>query len=195
MAKLGDYCLWGKIDYIKEVAEGIQSISTPGHGGYKLDRKRNSMVHPAWRKKGGWYEEDCEYAIVWYTFPEAIVNTREHKPMTRDEVISESVYTLKNSYPDEYETVTGEKVTAEESRKVAEREFLAKHANDYIVVCAYGDWHKDVPSGMVGVEATLGGDRTIHGKRKYFLLPEDEYDTRDQFGYVIKPGANIWNKR
>lgn len=160
MVKVGDYCLWGKINYIKKVAEGIQEVRTPGHGGYKLDRKHNSVIHPTWRKKSGWYEKDREYAIVWYTFPEDIV---KHKLMTQNEVISQAVYTLKNYYPDEYEDVTGEKVTAQESRKVAEREFAFKHANDYLVV-------------NPGYTSSNGDITFHHGKSECFLVPGDKVD-------------------
>lgn len=61
---------WGKPDHQEEVAYGILRVDTPSHGGYKLDRTRNAEVDPSWRINGGWYEEDCDWAIVALTFPQ-----------------------------------------------------------------------------------------------------------------------------
>ena len=61
---------WGRIQNAYTVADGIFLVSTAGHGGAKLDRKRNAQVPKPWRSKGGWYEEDCDWAIVALTFPE-----------------------------------------------------------------------------------------------------------------------------
>ena len=51
-------------------AEGIISHSTSGHGGFHLSPDRNRSVDASVRSTGGWYEEDCEWAIVALTFPE-----------------------------------------------------------------------------------------------------------------------------
>jgi len=60
---------WGRIQHAYTVAPGIFLASTSGHDGVKLDRERNALVDPLWRKPGGWYEGDCEWAIVALTFP------------------------------------------------------------------------------------------------------------------------------
>lgn len=55
---------WGRSDYAKEYAPGIVWYGTPSHGGFKLDRERNAAVPDYMRREGGWYEEDCDWAIV-----------------------------------------------------------------------------------------------------------------------------------
>lgn len=168
---------WGKADHVKEVAPGIWQFGTSGHGGFKLDRERNAMVHHAWRKAGGWYEEDCEWARVALTFPEHFTEKEcEH-----------ATSTAKRYTPDEYTAVTGTAVTLEESSVLRERAFRAAFADKYVARSVWGDWHAAVPKGFVGVYATLGGANTapmVH-EGKYFLVTEAEYGARGEFGFVV----------
>lgn len=62
--KVGGRTPWGGADHVNEVVRGVFAVSTPGHGGLKLDRVRNAKVPAATRQKGGFYEEDCEVFIV-----------------------------------------------------------------------------------------------------------------------------------
>lgn len=66
---------WGKVQSAKDVAPGITRIETASHGGYRLNSVANAKVELALRKgtfeglgMKGWYEEDCDWAIVVYTF-------------------------------------------------------------------------------------------------------------------------------
>jgi len=68
---------WGKAQSVSEVADGIFSYSTSSHGGYKLSPRRNAEVLMILKKATcgqlgmkGWYEEDCDWAIVVYSFPQ-----------------------------------------------------------------------------------------------------------------------------
>ena len=67
---------WGPSDHQTHVAPGIVFHSTPSHGGYHLDAKRNAQVlakFPGFRTfcgSVGWYEEDCDWAAVALTFPD-----------------------------------------------------------------------------------------------------------------------------
>jgi hypothetical protein len=162
---------WGQSDHEKYYTEdkGITFYSTPGHGGFFLTKDYNDKVHEALRQEPAWYEEDCEAAKIVYTFPE-LFKYSSYDPIP----------TIKGYFPDEWERMTGEKVTAEDSSIVADREFHAANEGKYIVICAYGDWHRNVPEGMVGVVATLNGARKQSEFReklemKYFLVPKDEY--------------------
>jgi hypothetical protein len=66
---------WGKSDHAQKVARGIMWYSTPSHGGYHLSKGRlKSMPDPyrsfqPWAGEG-WYEEDCDWALVILSFPE-----------------------------------------------------------------------------------------------------------------------------
>ncbi len=66
---------WGKAQSVKEVGPGILSYSTALHGGYYLDPTTNAKVSQVLKKATfgelglkGWYEEDCDWAIVVFTF-------------------------------------------------------------------------------------------------------------------------------
>jgi len=68
---------WGLSQDTEKVTRGINFYSTASHGGYKLSKKMNEKVHPAFKREGwagmahkGWYEEDCDWAIVVFTFPQ-----------------------------------------------------------------------------------------------------------------------------
>jgi hypothetical protein len=70
-------------------------------------------------------------------------------------------------------------------------EFYAANADNWITVCAFGDWHAQVPKDFVGVVAMQGGrssfhaDQSIAGKpERFFLVPKDEY-TGGARGFVI----------
>jgi hypothetical protein len=166
---------WGVSQSVTEVYPGIQSVSTAGHGGYKLDRKRNAMVHEAWRNVGGWYEEDCEWAIVALTF----------KYEFPAETVEGAIKTLKNWLPIQYSLVTGEQVALEESSKL--REIAAKEAakGKLQSFVAWGSWNKHVPEGFVGVCAKVDG-RDGAGEGRYFLIPAEEYDGRG-IVFVVDP--------
>lgn len=62
---------WGPSQDSYYVSEGIDFYSTASHGGYLLSPERNAEVRPEWRTKDRWYEEDCEWARVCMTFPDA----------------------------------------------------------------------------------------------------------------------------
>lgn len=188
---MGTRTPWGTAQSSTVKAPGIVSYSTAGHGGIKLDREHNAGVHPAWRKAGGWYEEDLDWAIVAFTYPEAFEDVeREHV-----------VATLRDWMPDEYTVATGEALTAENSRKLRHRAARIAYANAYIAVAAYGAWHKLVPTGFVGVTAVRGG-RLENGRyastdEKCFLVPADEYDVRthtdshvEGLGFVVDPARH-----
>lgn len=68
---------WGMSDRATAYGAGITFYGTPSHGGFHLDEATNAEV-PAYlradtfNKQGerGWYEEDCDWAIVAVVFPD-----------------------------------------------------------------------------------------------------------------------------
>lgn len=162
---------WGKVQDVREIAEGISFVSTAGHGGFKLDRQRNALIPKYFRRASGWYEEDCEAAIVMIFFPSHFKASQ----------VAVARATVKNWWPDEYESYFKVVVPESESYVKAERAFKFKFQNNYVVRAAWGSWHAKVPKGWVGVCAVRASD----GDTKYFLVPEDEYDNRSHFGFVI----------
>ena len=66
---------WGKAQLAQEIGPGIIRYSTASHGGYYLYPATNAKVPPVLKQSTcgglglqGWYEEDCDWAIVVYTF-------------------------------------------------------------------------------------------------------------------------------
>ena len=61
---------WGSIQHRTEIAPGIVSVTTAGHGGIWLSPDRQAVVAAAFPGfvpfvgEGAWYEEDCDWAIV-----------------------------------------------------------------------------------------------------------------------------------
>ena len=188
---------WGTIDHVSHWDVGITNVGTSGHGGVKLSPGRNRAVHEAWRRPGGWYEEDCEWAIVAVTFPECY--SPEHaalgKQMARD------------WFPDEYETVTGEQIKPGESYIRDKDEFATEHATDLVttaaLVAAPGTVERIVRDDgvtgglrlvsaeqqMVKVWARIGGRDSTSRQSRAFLVPASDYATRGRFGFVIADPA------
>lgn len=158
---------WGMSNSNTKYIRGIIFCGTPRHGGFHVSRMLNEKIHPAWRKADGWYEEDCEWAIVAITFPGAF---------TKEIMIAHA--TAKNYFPLEYEAATGIKVTPEESHTLRDIMFREEHKSDYIALSATTI---SIPEGFVGVFAGRGG-RLQNGLYpddvKHFIVPLDEYRER-----------------
>lgn len=67
---------WGQSQDVTDVADGVQFVSTAGHGGYRLSAARLARMPESLKtvtdfyKGGPWFEEDCEWARVAMAFPE-----------------------------------------------------------------------------------------------------------------------------
>lgn len=164
---------WGVSQGATVYAEGITVHSTAGHGGFKLSANRNRRIHPMLRAAGGWYEEDECWAIVAFTFPH-LFTAFERRCAER---------TLKDSFPDAWEAITGHQLKPGESRAKDQRAFETEHAADWIVVSAITSDHQ---RGFVECIATPGGKRGAGTEERRFLVPVAEYDI-GRFGFVIDP--------
>lgn len=176
---------WGSSQSSKKIAVGIMEYTTASHGGIHLSAKKNLLVHEAWRSRDGFYEEDCQWAIVACTFPTLFP---EH--------IHQARCTAKNYYPHEYAKVYDVVVQVSESMILQEEADIALHKEDWIGISAFGDWHPNVPKGKVGVVAVKGGRglRTayIEGKEeRWYLISAARYDDhtlRCRLGYIVQDG-------
>jgi hypothetical protein len=162
---------WGISQSTTVFVEGVESHSTAGHGGFKLSAERNGHVHPLLRAKDGWYEEDCAWAIVAITFPDLFTGF-ERRCAERS---------VKDSWPDAWETIFGVVLGPGESYEKDQRAFQASHAKDWIVVSAIASEHQ---KGFVECVATPGGRRGAGTEERRFLVPSDEYVV-GRFGFVI----------
>jgi len=65
---------WGHIQTRETLAPGIVAVTTASHGGIWLSWSRHKQVKERFGPTfagGPWYEEDCDWARVAVTFPEA----------------------------------------------------------------------------------------------------------------------------
>jgi len=161
---------WGASQCATVYADGVVSHSTAGHGGFHLDAAQNAKVHPVLRARDGWYEEDCAWAAVAQALPELFT---DYERRCADQ-------TIRDGYPDAWETIHGRSLPPGESHEKDRQAFERDHASDWIVISAIrSDHHR----GMTECVATLGGDRRAAELRRY-LVPSDEYHV-SRFGFVI----------
>jgi len=170
------YTHWGLSQGATVFAEGVVCHSTAGHGGFHLSTERNAKVDRRLRTTNGWYEEDVEWAIVAITFPDLFTSLEQRC----------AVQTVKDSWPDEWEAITGTVLDPGQSREKDRRAFQSRHAGDWIVTSAIRSDHRD---GFVEVVATLGGKRDHGTEERRFLVPSSEY-TVGPFGFVVDPARH-----
>ncbi|WP_313606822.1 DUF7007 domain-containing protein [Rhizobium sp.] len=163
---------WGESQLAMIYAEGIVSHSTSGHGGFHLSSDRNSLVDASVRSAGGWYEEDCEWAIVALTFPDMFTG---YERRCADKI-------AKDTFPAFWEKLHGRQLEPGESRSKDRATFERDHAGDWTVISAVTSSHH---KGMTEVVATRGGKREFDQEERRFLIPDVEYSKRGSFGFVI----------
>lgn len=166
---------WGMSQGATVYAPGVVCHSTASHGGFKLDRARNVGLHPALRIKGGWYEEDGDWARVAVGYPDLFTD-REKELADR---------TLRDWEPDAWEAVHGRMLSADESLTRDRQRFEREHADDWVVISAVTS--KQHP-GFVETIATIGGRRDGSATRAW-LVPAHEYRA-GRHGFVIHPARH-----
>jgi len=75
---------WGQADHYEQIAPGVYRVDTPSHGGYWV----REFARAKWPENlrdyepfagVGWYEEDCDWAIVALAMPHLFpVEAQEH---------------------------------------------------------------------------------------------------------------------
>lgn len=175
---------WGPVHEARELAPGIWDVSTAGHGGIKLDPKLNQRIPEYMRRSGGWYEEDVDWSHVATVFPEFFDEKTRR--------LAERIFL--EWRPDMYEQFYKVKLEegASQTRDLAV--LMERHKNNLIARTAFGDWHPQVPEGMVVVYATLGGKGGAAAEADpesgYFLVPGDEYQRKSWAFFVVYPAKH-----
>ena len=179
---------WGKVQTMTEVASGIWDISTQGHGGIKLSRARNRGIPAGVRMRGGWYEEDVEWAIVVMIYRDefrAYMHRCGHQADHVERMMTGAARCVRGAMPETYELITGIKVRPGESSSRDEAQFFELHKNDWIVVSALRCSEKP---GFVVCSARIGGrNSAANTESRTFLIEADEYAARSSFGFVVDP--------
>jgi len=172
--RVGDRTPWGTADNVCSVAPGVQSVSTPSHGGIKLSPARNAAVHPAWRNRSGWYEEDCEVAIVGISHADAWLGDQDRAHQV-----------ARDYFPDQYEKATGTTLGPGASQARDAAQFTERHRNDQVATSAIG-FTDEHGQRMVTVHTMTGGrDGDNDGSTRLFRVSGDEYTSGQPF--VVDP--------
>jgi len=181
MLKEGSRTPWGRAQSVAVLTKGVQSVETAGHGGIKVGRKLNALIPRAFRRSAGWYEEDLESYIV-----DAFLLHKDAAHAAHAE--------LRDWFPDAWTETTGEQVTPAQSHVVRRRMDAQKHAGTLVAIAAWGDWHPQVPAGMVGICATPGWERGVCGSmactETWWLVPASAHKSdgrRCEMGFVVDP--------
>ena len=167
---------WGMSQGATIYADGVVFHSTASHGGFKLDRARNAGLPPALRIRGGWYEEDGDWARVAIGYPDLFTD-REKELADR---------ALRDWAPDAWEVVHGRPLSPEESFTRDRQRFEREHAHDWVVISAVrSDRHPECVEAI----ATPGGRRD-HAATRCYLVPAEEY-AAGRHGFVIDPERHV----
>ncbi|RYE40315.1 MAG: hypothetical protein EOP24_41290 [Hyphomicrobiales bacterium] len=174
---------WGAVQYGCVLADGIISVSPAGHGGVRISHERLNQMPAALRiGRRRWFEEDCEAALVGLAFADVL----ELDDSRRDDMAA----SVADWFPATWEAHFGRTLEPGESFLRDKETFEAATADQFVADSALGDWHEDVPKGMVGVTAL----RRSNGVRGRFLVAADRYVQRGWFGYVIDEAvAVVWS--
>lgn len=111
--KMGSHTPWGRVDSIEHLGTGIDFVGTSGHGGIKLDSRRNKKIPDYMRSHDGFYEEDCEYVI-----PMVVLRRDLDVPETLERQ-EEFLGILRTVYADFWEKYTGYSIPKGEERRQA----------------------------------------------------------------------------
>ena len=180
------YTPWGTADSSTSLADGIVSVSTSSHGGIHLSPQRVQQMPPALRAGAGdritaggdaWFEEDVDAAIVAVSFPDAFSK----------EAGAEAEATLRNWLPSIWEAHFGRHLEPGESHKKDEDAFYEANRQSLIVIAAFGQWASNVPPGMVGVIARIGGRGVPSSTDSSWLVPAAEYDATRGYAFIVDP--------
>jgi hypothetical protein len=183
---------WGAAQDARVVAPGVGWVGTSGHGGVKLSLQLNRRMPDYMRRLGGWYEEDCDWALPYVALADHL--RQGGPPGRRDEdeaFLAAAVKTLRDWHPDAYERFTGEAIPEGGSHVKDELAFKELHKGDLVAVSAADSQTRP---GFVEVTTSVGGLRSgfsaERGRERIvpvrrFLVPKGEYTKRSPFGFVV----------
>lgn len=183
---------WGSAQSVHHIAHGIRSVSTAGHGGVLVSPTKNKLIPEYMRHESGAYEEDCDWCKVAVALEAEWRAWADTTSWTTGDFQMECAFnSLRNWFPEEYEKFTGKQIQLGESYVRDQAMLDAQTRDKYVNRAAWGDWHADVPKGMVAVFAQRESD----GNEKHFLVTKEEYNDRNTaIGkascFVVDPGIH-----
>jgi hypothetical protein len=152
-------CPWGMVQHQQHIADGIDFVSTAGHGGFKLNRAMNAKIPKVFRRAGGWYEEDCESLIVMHFLNDISETWKNNK--------KEIFNSLKNWFWEEWDMLTNTVLAPGESKIKDEEMWKKENSNRFIVSSAMTAKDKNFVDCFA--------KRNQDGAEGWFVVPASEY--------------------
>lgn len=102
---------WGEVLSAAEIAPGISSVMTHEGRGLKLSSARQSGVHPALARVGGFYPEADGLTIIRFTYANEFVRPDEDLPAA----MALADRGLRDRFPAQWEEITGRRLAPGDS--------------------------------------------------------------------------------
>jgi hypothetical protein len=170
---------------------GFWWVSTPRHGGIYLTSEQRKDIPDLIKPHSSdaeaiWWEEDSAWSLPIVS----LLSQRRHGSLSEEEehVLEQAHDTARDSFPDEWEQITGREIKQAESYEREEgRETAAIHTDELLAGTIWRSSPENawVPEGMVGVAAYPGKafldsnmDPARTHEARYFLIPEAEVKWR-----------------
>jgi hypothetical protein len=131
------YSPWGRVQSKEVITPWLYSVATSSHGGLKLNREYNAKIPAIFRKKGGWYEEDCALEIV-VLFLHAQIEKDGCGSVWFTNDLERAKQTVKEYYPYEYEEHFNVVLQRGESRIKDEDAFKEANKHNFFAFCNQG---------------------------------------------------------
>lgn len=80
----GDETPWGPAETVRQIAEGIYSITTESHGGIYVNDSHakqisEELVSLTWLQSSNWFEEDSDWCIPYKVFEDEILEGTDER--------------------------------------------------------------------------------------------------------------------
>lgn len=169
---------WGKPDDCDEIADGIRRYYTASHGGYWISQERRRQMPEALQLAGtwaggNWYEEDCDWCLVYLSFPAEFA---KFEPDRFEKNFEAARHTLRNWKWRTWEALYGRELAEGESY-CKDQDLWEEKTKDLLTVrsCITNYHDIRIPPDHVGVFAQMRSHPELY-QDIIFLVPEAEYN-------------------
>jgi hypothetical protein len=178
----GDRSPWGTIQDVDYITPWLCSVSTSSHGGLKVSKAFNKLIPAYARRQAGWYEEDCEFSIVFVILEKQIKHSiLESCDKCWKNILDNNscLDTFRNCYPNEYESFFDVKLKEGESYVKDDNAWRERNKDNWVSFSA-----SLVPkTSLCKVWFRIPSKPNI--SEISLLIEEKEYDKRGRWPMVL----------